>query len=122
MRKNERTLKMMEEYVELHNAGLAPKEIADKFSLAPWTVYNHLQEIADKAGVSRESLLKVPHEKPVAYERQFEPVEPIDTEELHRKFLSALESIDVAGELVKETIEAEEKFENEVERRVAEWN
>ncbi|MDO5451603.1 MAG: helix-turn-helix transcriptional regulator [Candidatus Saccharibacteria bacterium] len=56
--RDKRTLKMKEEYVSLFNEGLTPKQIADKFGLSSWTVYHHLGEIAERAGVPRDSLLK----------------------------------------------------------------
>ena len=64
--KDERTLKMMKEYVGLFEEGLGPKEIAEKFDLDPWTVYHYLGEIAEEAGVPRESLLKQPQDKHIA--------------------------------------------------------
>ena len=63
---DERTLRMKEEYVNLFEAGMAPKQIAKKFGLSSWTVYNYLDEIAEKAGVPRESLLVRPHEPPTS--------------------------------------------------------
>lgn len=55
---DERTLKMKEEYVKLFNEGLSPKQIAKIFGLSSWTVYHYLGEIAEEAGVPRDSLLK----------------------------------------------------------------
>lgn len=58
---SERTLKMRQEFMELHQEGLNIKEIADHFDLSTGTVYALLDEIATAAGVSRESLLQRPH-------------------------------------------------------------
>ncbi len=57
MKRNERTKKMMRNYVKLHEMGLSAQEIADKYHLSTTTVYANLGEIAEKAGVTRESLL-----------------------------------------------------------------
>ena len=59
---NERTLKMMESFIRLHEEGLSVAEIAKQFNLSETTVYSKLGEIAKKAGVSRESLLEKPQE------------------------------------------------------------
>lgn len=79
---HERTLRMKKEYKTLHDQGFTPKEIADKFHLSDTTVYNSLQEIAEKEGVTRDSLLVFPHNTPAAYDRKFVPVSPLDIGEL----------------------------------------
>lgn len=66
---SERTLKMKEEFIELHNQGLDIKAIAERFDLNPTTVYHSLDGIAAKAGVSRESLLQRPHGPHLGYLR-----------------------------------------------------
>lgn len=58
MRKNERTLKMMSNFTKLHLQGLSIAEIAAKFKLSKNTVYGYLDAIAEKEGVTRESLLE----------------------------------------------------------------
>ena len=45
-------------FMEYHNNGHTIQEIADTFNLSCRTVYMHLQDIALKEGVSRESLLR----------------------------------------------------------------
>lgn len=57
MTRKDRTLAMKENYIALHEAGMSATEIADKYGLANSTVYRALPEIAEKAGVTRESLL-----------------------------------------------------------------
>ena len=52
MRKNERTRKMMKQFMKLHLQGLSIAEIAAKFKLSKNTIYDNLEEIA------RESLLQ----------------------------------------------------------------
>lgn len=58
-KESERTYIMKENFMMLHQQGLSISEIADRYNLSKITVYRHLQEIADKNGVTRESLLKV---------------------------------------------------------------
>ena len=45
-------------FMECHKNGHTIQEIADTFNLSCRTVYMHLQDIALKEGVSRESLLR----------------------------------------------------------------
>ena len=56
-RVSDRVLEMKKRYMELHNAGLKPSEIADYFELSSWTIYHYLGEIAEENGVSRDELL-----------------------------------------------------------------
>lgn len=89
---HERTLKMMENYVRLHEEGRSVSEIAKLYSLSTSTVYGRLAEIANKAGVSRKSLL----EKPFTADhsgRNFTPVKPVNTTELERHFNEVLDNL-----------------------------
>lgn len=56
-----RTLKMMEDFMVLHNAGHSIPEIAKMTGVGFSTIYANLDEIAAKNGVTRESLLETPH-------------------------------------------------------------
>ena len=56
---SERANIMKENFMMLHMEGFSIAEIAERYNLSRDTVYYHLQEIADKNGVTRESLLKV---------------------------------------------------------------
>ncbi len=67
---SERTLKMKQNFIELHKQGSSIEEIAAKFDLTPGTVYRCLGEIATAAGVSRESLLQRPHSPHQGYSRR----------------------------------------------------
>ena len=60
-KQSERTFKMKESYIKLHDEGLSVGEIAERFGLTPRVVYLALKDIAAKAGVTRESLLERPH-------------------------------------------------------------
>ena len=110
MKKNERTLQMMKNYILLHNAGMTPGEIAKKFDLSYWTIYNALQEIADNAGVTRESLLERPHSEHQPFERISEPVKPIGIKAFSEKFQNALGFMSEFKEMVDMAIEDAEKF------------
>ena len=114
---NERTLKMMENYIKLHNEGHSVKEIAKMFNLSPFTIYDRLGEIAEQNGVTRESLLErvfiADHSG-----QNYTPVKPIDPTEFRKHFdaaltgvqtlkatiSQALEEYDINDELLKEEI------------------
>lgn len=59
-KESERAHVMEENFMALHKKGYSIKEIAAKYNLSFATGYNHLQKIADKYGVSRDSLLRSP--------------------------------------------------------------
>ena len=115
MERNERTLQMMQNYVRLHAEGLSPGEIAKRYNLSTRNVYYVLQEIADKAGVSRESLLKAPHSEHRPCERISEPVKPVDTKAFSEKFQNALAFMNEFKELVQMAIEDSENYEAKME-------
>ena len=106
-RTNERTLKMMHEFLSMRERGLTISEIAKEFSLSETTVYSKLGEIARKAGVSRESLLQKPFEADHSG-RNFTPVKPVDTAKFKEHFESAIKEIDVLEKIVNEAIEEQE--------------
>ena len=56
---SERVIQMKANFMRLHNEGKSIKEIAKAYSLCNWSVYHHLQKIADDNGVTRDSLLSV---------------------------------------------------------------
>lgn len=56
---SERVREMKKRFMELHNNGARIPEIAEMFQLSDWSIYHHLQAIADANGVTRESLLQV---------------------------------------------------------------
>ena len=111
MKKNERTLQMMENYIKLHDGGMSPHEIAKKYNLSNWTVYNSLQAIADKAGVTRESLLAQPHSEHQPFERITEPVKPINVTAFSERFQNALEVMSEFKEMVQLAIDDAENYE-----------
>ena len=122
MQKNERTLQMQQNYVRLHEQGLSPIEIAKVYDLSAWTVYNSLQEIADKAGVSRESLLMRPHAEHQPFERISEPVKPVKVEAFRERFQNALDIMSEFREMVDLAIETAEEYERISEGRIGDGN
>ena len=106
---HERTLQMMENFVKLHEDGRSIAEIAKEYNLSESTVYNRLGEIAERAGVSRESLL----EKPFLADhsgRNYTPVEPIDTTELEKLFDEVMIYLRKAREEMESIISEQEEL------------
>lgn len=60
---NERTKQLKENFMELHEKGWSIAQIAEYFHLSQRHIYNVLPEIAEENGVSKESLLAVPHKE-----------------------------------------------------------
>ncbi len=104
---DERTLQMMEAFIGLHEDGYSIPEIAKKFNLSWSIVYRKLGEIADKAGVTRESLLMSPI-KADHSGRNFTPVKPVDTAKFHERFGIAMTELDA---MLKEVVQAIEDQE-----------
>lgn len=74
-RESERVHVMKVNFMKLHYDGYSIPEIAEKYNLAPTTVYQHLGEIALANNVTRSSLLqvlRVPSER--AYREESERV------------------------------------------------
>lgn len=64
---------LKKDFMKYHNNGYSIREIADVFQVDFSTVYNHLQEIADAYGVTRESLLakpNIPHSSRLAFQKE----------------------------------------------------
>ncbi|MBR5419232.1 hypothetical protein IK110_03215 [Candidatus Saccharibacteria bacterium] len=59
--KDERTLKMMENYVKHWQDGMTPHQIAKHYGFSYSLIYKYLGEIAEKAGYQRKQLLEKPH-------------------------------------------------------------
>lgn len=115
-RRDERTLTMMENYMPLFESGMAPKEIAMEFGLSGSTVYRCVGAVADKAGVSRESLLKQPHASPTNWDYVPEPIPDVSIASFREHLEEALKNVDsmIADmkaqiDLQQEQIELEEE-------------
>ena len=57
-RRSERTKVMMENFMTEHENGFSIYKIAEKYGLHYTTVYDHLEEIAEANGLSRDDLLQ----------------------------------------------------------------
>lgn len=105
---NERTIQMMEQFMELHNQGLSIPEIAKKFDLSDPTVYRHLQEIADKNKTTREELLQVV-KTPISqsfWNRDRQQAKA-SFENLKSGFITLDETIDTMRQIIKEDFKDE---------------
>lgn len=116
---SERTLKMKQNFIKLHGQGLEIKDIAETYDLSTKTIYNSLDEIATKAGVSRESLLQRPHKVHSShtqdYSRAITPINLIDHQqyvtETLKNFELTIANVD-AYIIAQEAIQEEEETES----------
>lgn len=90
-----RRKKLIENFMVDHEAGLTIAEIAKKYQVSKSTVYTSLQEIADKNGVTRESLLEkiIIRSKETCYSRQYCKVELKNLEEEINKMMDSSRAI-----------------------------
>lgn len=116
-RPNERTLRMMESYVDLHNAGHTVAEVAKMFNLSESTVYARLGEIAKKAGTTREKLLFSPFEADHSG-RNFTPVKPIDPTKFHAHFDVLMGEIGSLKQEVKNSLDELELVEEILQEEI----
>ena len=119
---DERTLKMEEAYVQLFEAGYTPKQIAEKFGLSSWTVYQRLGDIASAAGVSRESLLVRPHASPVNYDYIPDPIPPVDVADFREHHRKLLEDLDALHDDITLCIEEQEEISAQLQKEEATWH
>ncbi|MBR3132205.1 hypothetical protein IKG33_02245 [Candidatus Saccharibacteria bacterium] len=95
---------MMESFISLHNKGYDIIDIAKMFDLSYSTVYKRLGEIAKKAGVAREELLKKPIEADHSG-RNFTPVKPVDRAKFNESFATLMAGVDALQSEIAKTIE-----------------
>lgn len=96
--------------MKCHNEGKTISEIAEIFGVSICTVYNNLQEIADKNKVSRDSLLlrvHKPHE--IINGRKFEEQTEINPEVLLADFVEVEKRLGNIIETINNIIIQEEK-------------
>lgn len=112
---NERTLRMRNEFMELHRQGLTIPEIAKKFSLTTTTVYANLEKIATDNGVTRKSLLQRVHKEHAPFERTPNvPLKELDPETFNLHVDVAIQEIDkLLGEIREIITECEKMLEEE---------
>lgn len=92
---NERTLRMRNEFMNLHSQGATIAEIAKKFGLSVSVVYKDLNLIAETNGVTRESLLQRVHKEHAPFERTpNKPLSEVDPETFNAHCDTAIAKID----------------------------
>lgn len=120
--KDERTLKMMVNYIEEFDSGLTPREIAEKYGLSVRTIYNYIGEIAEAAGRSRESLLRHPHDEHIMTgARNYEPVKHIDTTDFNNQLESVMRELSRIKRSFDREIKRTEQSLAQLEQEEAEW-
>ena len=95
---SERVLQLRKNFMKHHNDGWSLQEIADYYHVTRRHTYSILQKIADENGVTRESLLEIPHSQhssPLFVHRDGE--EKVNVEEIRKEFQNILTS---AGKIV----------------------
>ena len=75
---HERTRAMMENFYSHFESGMSIREIAEHYKLSESTVYKKLDTIAKNVGVSRETLLSIPHAPHIATTSKSEQIKKID--------------------------------------------
>lgn len=93
MARTQRVENLLKGFMQLHKDGYSIREIADHYQVDFSTVYNHLQEIADANGVTRESLLSQKSSPHLNLHHPFRK-EKIDAENLKREFKKVDEHLD----------------------------
>lgn len=107
----ERTLTMMEAYPKLFfDEGLTPTEIGEKFGLSKRTVYDHLHEVAAKLGMTREDLLKRPHDKHILSVRGQRTLSPVNITEFRENLKIFRDNTVKLNESMEKTILTLEVF------------
>lgn len=106
---SERVKLMKEGFMELHNRGMTIPEIADYYEVAPWTVYDALQNIADANGVARESLLQRAQKSHVMTKKTLKYEAKVNPEELSENFSKMIKDVDKLIENIDEILEKEEE-------------
>ena len=116
---SERTLKMIHWSVEQLKAGEklpSVEELAKKFHVCTRTVRNHLGEIAEKADVTRESLLTNPIPQRGTIVQKRKPLtEVLDLEKFHEHYLSVVDDIHGMENSMVREIKRQENFITEYE-------
>ena len=112
--KDERTLRMMEEAATLLKEGRSVKEVAGRFGLTDRTVYNRLGEIAERAGMTREELLKCPKSGYTAPRAGTREEEKIDIEAFHKKMDLVMANLEAAREDMRRVVQFYDEFAKEM--------
>lgn len=109
MREDERTFKMKQGFVSLHDQGMSIKDIAEEFGVGLSSVYQNLGKIAASANRDRESLLDQPHKPHLTYDRQYVPLKKVDVDAYRQKFAVLKANCKELKQLLHEYVEKEEE-------------
>lgn len=104
---DESTLRALEYIYECYIKGcpVPINEVAKKFNRDPSTLYKSLKRLEDKYGISREDFLFHPHSEHMTYDREFEPVKPLDITGYRQSFEEALNAMDKTQTIMENAIE-----------------
>lgn len=105
--RSERVNIMMKNFMDFHEKGFSIYEIAEQFQVSVRTVYNNLQEIADKNGVTRNELLQQV-KSPYTRTKVRRIADKTDLEGLMSEFDKTSESMDTLINNLDAFIEKEE--------------
>lgn len=112
--RDERTLKMMANFMSHHEAGMSIPEIAKKYDLTARVVYYRLDEIAEAAGVTRESLLEVIQPPRIGSNWYIKPVEKVDTAEFDEHLVAVRADLGKLQQSVRNSIKICDDFEAQI--------
>lgn len=107
---SERVHVMKENFMTWHNQGYSIPEIAEMSHISFSCVYNHLQEIADENGVTRDSLLQLvrTERSERVWSEEARRVK-VNGEQMRQEFTVASDSIARLIKQIDEIIEEEEQ-------------
>ena len=103
----QRVENLKKDFMKYHHDGYSIRDIADIFHVDFSTVYNHLQEIAETHGVTRESLLVKPntsHSSRLAFQK-----DKTDVRELQNGFTKVVKDIGVVVTAIDKILLTREK-------------
>ena len=110
-KRSERVKYLIDNFIKFYNEGMSIPEIAEKSAVTTRTVYAYLQEIAEKNGVSRESLLErvhKPHE--VTKFGEHKKIPKIDEKVLINRYLEVIKTAENLQEQLHNILQQEENI------------
>ena len=108
-KRDEGTLRLIENYKKEFDAGLSPKEIAEKYGVSLSTMYRAVLVVAEKEGVSRESLLKRANSKDGSH-TEAKNSTLLDNEDFNARGMAILKEIKEARIEINNFISKHEKI------------
>ena len=107
--RDERTLQLEKEYVNLRKQGLQPREIARHFNVCDTTMYKAVRRIAEATGLTTDFLLAKPNAEHHQYARAIELAKPVDVAGLREQCQTIAAQMEQAIAKVKATVVEQEK-------------